>query len=469
MVAAIVGVVGAVAGAYGANQQKKAGEAAAAAGQAAAQSGADAAAATAAAGLEAAKMATGLGQEQLAEARRQYDLGMGVIKPVVDAQVGIMKETLKQGQEQYEYSKGFRPLEGQMLEVAGAWKGQLEADMKEHAAIRDRTAEHANALRLRTDWYDDQQMKALDMLTGGDSKIIGKYGAEIEGDVGRAVADARAGQAQAQNSAIRQAMRYGLSVPAATGALGVQQASQLAAAANNTRQGSIANYRGLVAQGIGLRDQGFRTSQTAMTDALARDEAAHTTARSMRIQDEGIKWARGLDMAGLGRGIAGASQGAYGLATSAGTAAAQNQMGSSGVLMNGMNGAAQTTMQGQQLALQGQQAANSAMLQGQQIAMQGIGYGSQGIDMSGIGAGLGMFAKAYGQSGSSRAYKQGIVRIGTHASGVGIYSFEYAEPYRAKWGAGRHIGVMADELAAVMPGALSVDADGHTVVDYSML
>ena len=130
--------------------------------------------------------------------------------------------------------------------------------------------------------------------------------------------------------------------------------------------------------------------------------------------------------------------------------------------MNGMNQAAQTTMQGQQLALQGQQAANQAMLTGQQIA-------SRGIDMSGVGAGLGMIAKAYTGSGSSRAYKQGIVRIGTHPAGIGLYSFEYREPYRAKWGAGRHVGVMADELAAVMPAALSIDADGDTVVVYSML
>lgn len=451
------GLVTAAVGAYSANQQSKAMNQAS-------QSAADASAASAAAGLEGAKLANQLGQDQLAEARRQYDLNMGIIRPVVDTQVGIMKEQLRQGQENYEYSKTFRPMEKDLLDVAQGWREQLAEERGEHDFIRNRTLDHANTLRLRTDWYDDQQMKALDLLTGGDSKIMGKYGAEIEGDVGRAVADARAGQAQAQNSAMRQAMRYGLSVPAATAGLGVQQASQLAAAANGTRQASIGNYRNLVAQGIGLRDQGFRTSQTAMTDALARDESALITARNQRIQDQGIHWARGMDVVGLGRGMAGLSQGAYGLASNAGTAAAQSQMGSSGVLMNGMNAAAQTAMQGQQLALQGQQAANQALLTGQQIA-------ARGIDLSGVGAGLGMIAKYYGSgsSGSSRAYKQGIVRIGTHPCGVGLYSFEYREPYRAKWGAGRHVGVMADELAAVMPAALSIDADGHTVVDYSML
>ena len=297
------GLVTAAVGAYSANQQSKA------MGQAA-QSAADASAASAAAGLEGAKMATALGQDQLAEARRQYDLNMGVIKPVVDAQVGIMNQQLKQGAENYEYAKTFRPMEEDLLGVARGWKAQLQYENQQTELIRDRALEHANGLLQRSAWYDDRQIKALDMLTGGDSAIIGKYGADIENDVGRAVADARAGQAQAQSSAIRQAMRYGLSVPAATGALGVQQASQLAAAANNTRQGSIANYRGLVAQGIGSLDQAFRTSQTAITDAYARDEAAMATARNQRIQAEGIQWARGMDVAGLGRGMAGLSQGA---------------------------------------------------------------------------------------------------------------------------------------------------------------
>lgn len=82
-----------------------------------------------------------------------------------------------------------------------------------------------------------------------------------------------------------------------------------------------------------------------------------------------------------------------------------------------------------------------------------------------VGTGLGAYAKF----GSARAYKQGIERVGTHASGLGIYSFEYRLAFRAKWGAGRIVGVMADEVASIMPAALSLDADGHTVVDYSMI
>lgn len=70
---------------------------------------------------------------------------------------------------------------------------------------------------------------------------------------------------------------------------------------------------------------------------------------------------------------------------------------------------------------------------------------------------------------SARAYKQNIVRIGTHPAGFGIYEFEYREPWRAKGGAGRQVGVMADEVAGRVPGAVQLDDDGFTVVDYSML
>lgn len=70
---------------------------------------------------------------------------------------------------------------------------------------------------------------------------------------------------------------------------------------------------------------------------------------------------------------------------------------------------------------------------------------------------------------SDRNAKQDIVRIGDHPLGIGLYLFEYKREFRDRWGHGRCFGVMADEVAMVVPEAVSVDLDGFKVVDYGML
>lgn len=410
--------------------------------------------------------------EYMTEARRQYDQNYALLGPLAQGQADIMREQLKQGRESYDYAKTFRPLEQDMLGTISNWRQTLEAKYQGSDHIRDVTLDNAATLRTRADWHDAKQMEGLDLLTGGNRAIMAKYGADIENDVGTAVADARAGQAQAMNSAVRQAMRYGINVPTTMTDLGAAGASQIAAAANSTRTNSINNYRSLVAQGLGQRDQSFRTSQTAFGDAMNRQEGALLTKRANNLQDEAIIWGRGMDMAGLGRGMAGLSQGSYGLASSAGSQAAQTQTASGSQLLGAMGQGIGQYLNGMS------QGANTATA-GRQMALQGLQFGNTGTDLSGIGSAIGGLARIWamgglggaggGVAGSSRAYKQNIVRVGTHPCGVGLYAFEYRDPYRAKWGGGRHIGVLADELAAVMPSALSIDDDGHTVVDYSML
>jgi hypothetical protein len=65
--------------------------------------------------------------------------------------------------------------------------------------------------------------------------------------------------------------------------------------------------------------------------------------------------------------------------------------------------------------------------------------------------------------------KQNIVRIGTHPLGIGLYLFDYKLEFQAQWGYLRQFGVMADEVAAVMPEAVFEHADGYRMVDYAML
>ena len=71
--------------------------------------------------------------------------------------------------------------------------------------------------------------------------------------------------------------------------------------------------------------------------------------------------------------------------------------------------------------------------------------------------------------GSDRAIKENIVRIGEHPLGFGIYLFDYKPAYRAIWGTGRQFGVMADEVEAVVPQAVSLHPEGYKVVDHAML
>lgn len=71
--------------------------------------------------------------------------------------------------------------------------------------------------------------------------------------------------------------------------------------------------------------------------------------------------------------------------------------------------------------------------------------------------------------GSDRAIKRNVVRIGEHPLGIGLYLFDYKAEYSDLWGRGRQFGVMADEVEAVMPEAVSLHVDGYKLVDYAML
>jgi hypothetical protein len=70
---------------------------------------------------------------------------------------------------------------------------------------------------------------------------------------------------------------------------------------------------------------------------------------------------------------------------------------------------------------------------------------------------------------SDRTTKEKIVRIDAHPLGFGIYLFDYKSEYQDLCGHGRQFGVMAQEVEAILPGAVSVHPDGYKMVDYAML
>jgi len=226
-------------------------------------------------------------------------------------------------------------------------------DQQERDSITGEMRDNASELYDRAQGYEQGALRDINLYTGGNGGIYNRYGRDIENDVGTAVADARTGQTSALNTAARQAMRYGVSVPTSVAGVSSTQASQIAGAANTTRNNSIANYRNLVGQGIGLKDGAFKTSQSATADSMGRAEAASMAGRNMRVQDDSLDWAKQLDVTGMARGMPGASQGAYGVAVGAGNSAMQNQMAPGQALIGAMGQSNNTTMQGQQIGMQG--------------------------------------------------------------------------------------------------------------------
>jgi len=89
----------------------------------------------------------------------------------------------------------------------------------------------------------------------------------------------------------------------------------------------------------------------------------------------------------------------------------------------------------------------------------------------GLGSTLGDLGKSMMPTGggSDPAIKENVVRIGEHPLGFGLYLYDYKAQYRDTWGDGRQFGVMADEVEAVVPEAVSIHADGYKMVDYAKL
>lgn len=373
-----------------------------------------------------------LGKDQLAETKRQYDQSYAVSKSVADKQLELMDQAKTQGDDYYNYmvSKQ-RPVEDalqaqalldtgtqdkamrdQILEASNRAAagtadraGQLKLDVNsivreavnfvndQSNAVSSQASANAGKLRSLADTFYGQQNKDIDTYKLGNQGIQDLYRADIDADVNNAVADARAGQAQATNSAVRQALRYGVSIPAATSALTTSQAQAIASAANGTRNASTDKYRGLIADGIGMRQNAFGASSTAISNANnseasaaaaalaaknnavaqglgsivdslgtstnmanlsdSQKVAALTTNRDLFIQDTSKDWAKKLDVAGLYRNIPSASQGAYGTANNAGNSAVSNTIAPSAIYNQGAASGANTTGSGYQMAING--------------------------------------------------------------------------------------------------------------------
>ncbi len=64
---------------------------------------------------------------------------------------------------------------------------------------------------------------------------------------------------------------------------------------------------------------------------------------------------------------------------------------------------------------------------------------------------------------SDRRLKTGIIRVGTHPAGFGLYRFRYL------WSEIEHVGVLAQEVLEVLPHAVICGDDGYLRVNYGAL
>ena len=318
------------------------------------------------ASAEAARIQAGLGREQLAFAREQYDRSAPIMESIANQQMAAQSEQMAQARDYYNYQKDtYRPLERGLV---------------------------ADAERFNTEAYRNQV----------------------------------ASQAAADSG-----VAFGIS----------QQQNQRAMASMgaNPNSGRFAGMQ----NATGLQQAAMRAN--AMTGA--------------RNQAQQMGYARKLDAAGLGRGLAGASAAAYGGASNAGSMAGQNAQSAGQNYMGNMAIGSGTIAQGQQMQLSGL----SNILNNQTSSY----INTSGSFLGDVGGALGGAAAAY-TAFSDRRIKENIVEVGVdQRTALPLYEFNYIIEFGNP--DIRYQGVMADDVELIHPEAVVETDLGFKAVNYEML
>ena len=217
------------------------------------------------------------------------------------------------------------------------------------------------------------------------------------------------------------------------------EASAAAARAFGTARGSNARFQ--AARGVNPNSGAARGAglQTQLQEAAMR-AGAMTGARNQAQQ---LGYARKLDAAGLGRGLAGASSAAYGGATNAGSQASNVAQSAGQNYQSGLSGAGSTY---------GNMASTQASVYNNSVNAQGEMIGG----VIGVGAGL----------VSDMRLKENVSEVGKDAyTGLNLYHFSYINDPDSTM----YEGVMAQEVLNFMPEAVVLTEDGFYAVNYNML
>jgi hypothetical protein len=204
------------------------------------------------------------------------------------------------------------------------------------------------------------------------------------------------------------------------------------------------------------RYQGQARSSGIMEAATSA--AAATKARDAATQ---LGWAKKMDAAALAQGQFGNQASSTGLALTAGgqaLGAGQTTMANYGALGSSMNQANTGAMSGWgQVGTLGVQKYNA------DVNAYNAQQQANATSSAGLGSAIGTLGAAYMKYGSDVRIKKNIKYEGMTRKGTTLYSFEYKDEYKDKWGYGRYVGVMAQEV----PEAAVMGEDGYLLVDYS--
>lgn len=192
-------------------------------------------------------------------------------------------------------------------------------------------------------------------------------------------------------------------------------------------------------------------------------QAATTAAAATKARDAAkqLGWAKKMDAAALAQGQFGNQASSTGLALQAGgqaLGAGQTTIGNYGALGSSMNQANTGAMSGwNQVGSLGVQKYNA------DVNAYNASQQASATSSAGLGSAIGTLGAAYIKYGSDVRIKENVKYEGKTPNGVNIYSFEYKDEFKNKWGYGRFRGVMAQEV----PEAAELGDDGYLVVDYS--
>lgn len=233
--------------------------------------------------------------------------------------------------------------------------------------------------------------------------------------------------------------------------LATQAAADVGLAFGRTR---AMNERAMASMGVNPNSGRFAGMNNASMLAQAATRAGLMS--NTRTQAEQMGYARKLDAAGLGRGLPGASLGAYQGATAAGSAAGNTLQSAGQNYMGNMAIGSGTIASGQQMNLQGL----SSVLNAQTQTYINTNDSLLG-DIGGLLGGVAGVMKVWP---SDRRLKENIREVGVdQRTSLTLYEFNYKDRPGT-----RYIGVMADEVELMYPEAV-IDNDGYQAVNYGML